>query len=119
MSNADCLHRVVGPIGPEAQRPPQRQLTVERELVVGQGQLRSLNAAALCPEQPSRKPDEARLATPVRARDVQRLPRLKHQIETLEQQPPASAEGHVLEPQQRGHSASSSSACMSSSEKPK
>src|SRR5436305_9737963 len=70
-------------------------------------------------QQSGREADQARFAAAVRSRDLQTRSGAKLQIQALEQQPTAAPQRHAVEAQQRAHSMLSSSACMSSSEKPK
>ena len=87
--------------GPEAERPAQRQLAVERERVVGERQRRSDRRPARRAEQAGGEADQARLAAAVGTGDEQRLPRGKRQVEAFEQQPPAADAGDPVEAQQR------------------
>jgi hypothetical protein len=73
----------------------------------------------LCAQKPGCKPDQARFPASIWAGHLEPLARSDLEAQPFEQQPPASAQRHILESQQRPHSALSSSACMSSSEKPK
>src|SRR6185503_17157724 len=88
-------------------------------MVVGKCQLGALHLPNFRPQESRGEADQARLATAVASRQMQRLARPEFQIEALEQQPPAAPQRYILEPEQRPHSAASSSACMSSSENPK
>src|SRR5438270_1825657 len=104
---------------PEAERAPERQLAVERDMLVGEREVGPFDPSAFRPKQSRGEADQARLAASVRPRDLKRLAGAEREIETVEQQSPAAPESHRVEAQQRLHSAPSSSACMSSSEKPK
>src|SRR6185503_6988232 len=119
VADTECLHRRIDRPGPEAKRPTERQLTIEREVIVGKSRRSSLDVAPFLAKQARGDADEARLPAPVRAAHLERVAGLDRQVEILEQQSPSAPERHPLEPQQACHSASSSSACMSSSEKPK
>ena len=122
---AEQAHRRIEPIvgpaepRPEHKRTPQGQLAVEGERFVGKREGRAVDPALLRPENPGREADQARLAAAIGPGDLKRLARPKVQIEALEQQTAAAFERDVAELQQRLHSTLSSSACMSSSEKPK
>jgi hypothetical protein len=97
----------------------KRQLAVEREMIIGESERSPLDAPPFLTKQTRGETDEARLPATVRAAYLQRVTRPDRQVEILEQQSPSAPERHLLEPEQARHSASSSSACMSSSEKPK
>ena len=91
--------------GPEAQGTFERQLAVERKIVVGERQRASLDPARPGAQQAGRETDQARLAAAVRPGHLQCLARPERQIQAFEQQPPAAPQRHVLEPQQLRHSA--------------
>src|SRR5436309_3508018 len=88
-------------------------------MIVGERERRSVDAATLRFEQSRREADQARLAAAVRPCDLQCLAGIELEVQVLEQQASAATQRHAFETQQRAHSASRSSACMSSSEKPK
>src|SRR5206468_12659053 len=104
---------------PEAERARERQLTVERDMLVGKREVGPLDRSAVRPQQSRREPDQARFAAAVRPRHLKRVAGTEREVESFEQQPPAAPQRYAFKVQQRAHSPSSSSACMSSSEKPK
>ena len=83
---------------PEVQCALQWKLAIEREIVVGQCQRRTLDHASLGFEKPCRETKQARLAAAVRPRDLKRIAGTELEAEVFEQQPPAAAKGHLLEP---------------------
>src|SRR5436309_15570782 len=119
MRDAQRVHRLIDRSAPEHQRTFERQLAVECERVVGEGKPWPFDPAAFLTQQSGREADQARLAATVGTGDLETRAGAKLQIQAFEQQPPAAPQRHAVKAQQRAHSMLSSSACMSSSEKPK
>ena len=88
-------------------------------MIVCQRQARPFGDPSLRLKQPGGEADQARLPAAIRTGDQQRLTAGERNVEMLEQHSSAAAKRDSIEPQQQGHSEESSSACMSSSEKPK
>ncbi len=80
--------------GPEAERPGQAQLRIEREALVGESDAgAALDLAGGGRQQAGGEPDQARLAGAVGAGDEGRPARLESEVEPLEQQPAAADAG--------------------------
>ncbi|PAV69789.1 hypothetical protein WR25_25909 [Diploscapter pachys] len=71
------------------------------------------------PQQAGSDADQARLADAIGSGDAQGPARRQRKADPGEQQPPAALTANVLEPQEAQSAAASSSACMSSSDRPK
>jgi hypothetical protein len=104
---------------PEGERSMKGQFTIKRQTVVGECQWCRMNSAAVRLEEAGCEPDQAGFPAAVWSGDLQCFTRRECKIEPLEQQLAPASQADILEAQQRAHSGSSSSACMSSSEKPK
>jgi hypothetical protein len=82
---------------PERQRLPQRPMLVERQAVVQQGDgPAALDAPCEWPQQTRRHPQQAGLANPVGAGDLQRLAAAHVEAEAVEQQPLAAPASQIL-----------------------
>src|SRR5689334_11494023 len=119
MVDAQTDHRLLDCSAPKSERVPQHQFAVERDAVVSERQRRTLDAPRLRPQQPGRKANQARLAAAVGTADLEPLAGPEIEIERLEQQFAAATERDFPEPEQCSHRTASSSACMSSSLRPK
>ena len=88
-------------------------------MVVGQRAGRARHPPCLGLKQPGGQAQQARFAAAVGSRHLDRTARRQREVEAVEQQPAAAAQRHAIEPQQLVHATLSSSACMSSSLRPK
>ena len=103
---------------PEGQCPAERKLPIERDRIVGQRGVGPLDPAGIGPQQPRDQTDQARLAATIRPGEMQCLAGVQLDIQILEQQSPAAHQRQPFALQEPAH-ARSSSACMSSSLRPK
>ena len=104
---------------PEAERVAEPLPLVERVMLVGERGAGAVDASGGGAQQAGGDAQQARLADAVGAGHQRRLAGAERQAQPLEQDTPAAKAADVVEPQQVGHPACSSIACICASEKPK